>query len=130
MLGLLLDMLQLLVSSIYVSSCRVENVESEYTGREYAYSEAFGGLSDLQRVLHFECRQVSHRSNYSNRLWRSKVDYTYEVKLSDYVGKTIMHVEERTFPQLCPRFMNRTIYPHICAINAHIDLYRHWDRAQ
>lgn len=130
MLGLIPDILQLLVSSIYVRWCKVDNVVSEYTGSEYAYSEILGELDGNPHILRFECKQISHRSNYSSRMWRSKVDYTYEVTLSEYVGKSVVYVEERTFPQLCAKFMNRSIAPHMSAINAHIDLCRHWDRAQ
>ncbi len=130
MLGLLLDIFQLFISSLYVRSCKIDHVISEYTGREYAYTAVLGEHEGEQRILYFESRQVSHRLNYSRKWLRSKVKYTYEVKLKEYVGKSIIHVEQRVFPQLCAEFMNKSMFPHLCAINAHMDLYRHWDRAQ
>lgn len=130
MLGLLLDIFQLILSSIYVRLCRIDHVTSEYTGRGYTYSEIVGKLDGVDRIMRFETRQISHQLNYRSRLKRSKIRYTYEVTLTEHVGERIIHTEVKTFPQISAWFMNHTVYPHLCAINAHMDLYRHWNRAQ
>lgn len=130
MLGLILDVFQLFISSLYVRLCKVDNVVSEYTGLDYSYAASLGDHGGAERVLKFESKQVAHRSHYYRKWLGTKVRYTYEVRLKEYIGKNIVHVEDRVFPQLCWKFMNRSMYPHLCAINAHMDLYRHWDRAQ
>lgn len=130
MLGLLLDIFQLIISSIYVRLCKIDHVTSEYTGHRYSHSATAGKVNGMDRVLHFESKQISHCYHYSSRIKRNRVKYTYEVILTEYVGNNVIHVEERTFPQISAWFMNRSVYPHLCAINAHMDLYRHWNRAQ
>lgn len=128
MWSLIGEMLRLLVTAIYVKFRKTKSARVYYTGCDYSYTVKMKDYNEESRVLLFESRQVKTKMTYTNNLF-PKSAFTYEVQLSEYIAGDLFYREKRTFPQLCVTLLNGTIYPHLCAINAHIDSFEYWDRA-
>lgn len=128
MFSLIGEILRLLVTAIYVKFRKTKSAKVYYTGYDYSYTVKMNDYKDQPRFLLFESRQVKTKMTYVNKMF-PKSAFTYEVQLSEYIAGNLFYREKRTFPQLCVTLLNGTIYPHLCAINAHIDSFEYWDRA-
>ncbi len=123
---LLLGIIRLVLTAIYVSYRKNTTAEVFETGSTYQHTATLGEHFGEVRTVLFVSKQIKHILHYDNRMIPKRIAYTYHVDLVEYRGANVVHREYGTFPQLCSTLLNNTPYPHLCAINAYIDTYKHW----
>lgn len=130
MRDLIVDLIRLMVTTIYLKFRKVADADVRYTNNRYSYTIRLGDQSGKSRLLRFESKQLSHTFIYSSGFSRVKTEYTYEVILSEYLDGVLIFKEDQTFPQPCLKILNHTFYPHYCVIMTYIELYSRRGRAQ
>lgn len=129
MRDLIVDLIRLMVTTIYLKFRKVADADVRYTNNQYSYTVRLGDQDGKSRLLRFESKQLSYTFFYNSGFRRKKTEFTYEVTLSEYLDGVLIFTEQRPFPQPCPKILNHTFYPHYCVIIAYIEIYSRWERA-
>ena len=119
---LLAGIIQLIVTALYISHRKDVSCEYGEDGSVHSYTAHMGA----QRTLSFYSKRIKHTVKYDRFFLPNRVVFTYHVDLLEYHGEKLVRKESKVFPQLSGRLLNRTTYPHLCAINAYIDTYQYW----
>lgn len=108
--GFIIFVYMLLFGDPMVTSARTDNTLELNTSME---KDSF--------KLKIVCTQVKHLVKYTKYFKLNLNCYTYTVDMDGYINDVIVFNSTGTYPQLCSPLLNKTKYPHICAINAHLN---------
>lgn len=108
--GFIIFVYMLLFGDPMVTSVRTDNTLELNTSME---KDSF--------KLKIVCTQVKHLVKYTKYFKLNLNCYTYTVDMDGYINDVIVFNSTGTYPQLCSPLLNKTKYPHICAINAHLN---------
>lgn len=96
-------------------------VKTTVTNLEYKYRHTFSTVNGRVRSIIFRCRQHRHYVKYTHWFIPNRVYFTYGVEMINVDGEDFNDYHVAHYPHIGFWFLARTIYPHRCAVNAHID---------
>lgn len=120
----MIALFQKVLSRLYLKVRGNTTTLSEPTGSNYTYTHVYHSQESGERigVIRLRSYQFSHLIRYANWFIPNRMLFTYEVRvIMEPEGGEIKTLPAFHFPQLCAKWLSRTKYPHICAINASLD---------
>lgn len=101
------------------------SVRTTVTALEYKYRHTLTPATGIVRSVIFRCKQHRHYVRYSHWFIPNRVYYTYGVEMINIDDTDFSDYHIAHYPHIGFWFLARTIYPHRCAVNAHIDALNH-----
>ena len=102
-----------------------QKVITRKTEREYSHRFNLLIKDRETRAVVFLCREYEHTLTHGFKYWPKKRRYTYAVEMIRVGSDVFIDHHIGYYPLLCRKLFVKSLFPHRCAINAHLDALFH-----
>lgn len=118
---MMLAFLRSFITVVLVNLRGRTTVSTETTEHVYRCHLDLASRTSTFRTVYVVCHEYRHTTYYERWYLPTKVTYTYAVEMIRVNGVRYVDTHIGHYPQLCNRWIPNALFPHRCAVNAHVD---------